>query len=434
MLKAIEILKNHPGFIRYSKNSLWLLLDKVTKAILYLITWILIARLLGPDQFGILNYAISLVFFFTAIASLGLDDIVVRNLLKKEHTPETILGTALVMKVFGSILSIFLIFLIAFYTSDDHSTKKAIYIISLSIFFNSFNVFIFYFQSQVLLKYAAISNIFTLIISTFIKLYLIYNDAELIYFALMFVFDGVVLSIMLIYFFNKKSDISFLNFNFDKYLAISLLQDGWPLIFTGLLISIYMKIDQIMITQILGASENGIYAAAVFLSESCNFIAIVITASIFPAILNAKNNNDQLYEKRLSNMYFILFWLAVLISIFITLTSSTLVYILYGTEFAKSAYILNIHIWSSILVFIGLANSKWFISENLQKFSMIYTLLGALINILLNYFWLQSIGVSGAAWATLVSYFVAAYLSLLIFKETRISFYRINRSIFSYRI
>jgi len=434
LLQALENLKNHPGFIRYSKNTLWLFFDKVAKSIFYLITWILIARLLGPDEFGILNYAISFVFFFTSIAGLGLDDIVVKAILKKEYLPETILGTALIIKILGSIISLFLIFLVTSLVGDDYSTKKIIYIISISIFFHSFNVFIFYFQSQVLLKFPALSNIFTLIISTIIKLYLIMNDADLIYFALMFVLDGFFLSIFLIYFFTKRSVIPLSKLNFNKSLALNLIRDGWPLIFTGLLISIYMKIDQIMITQILGSSENGIYSAAVFLSESFNFIALVITASVFPAILNAKNKNNNLYEKRISNMYFILFWLSIFISIFITLTSSFLIDILYGKEFLESAYILKIHIWSSILVFLGLANSKWFISENLQKLSMIYTFIGAFLNIVLNYFWLQSIGISGAAWATLVSYFFAAYLCLLISKDTRISFFRINRSIFSFRL
>lgn len=434
LFQALENLKNHSGFVRYSKNTLWLFFDKVAKSVFYLITWILIARLLGPDQFGVLNYAISFVFFFTSIAGLGLDDIVVRALLKKEYLTETILGTALVIKILGSILSLFLIFLVTFLVGDDYSTKKIIYIISISIFFHSFNVFIFYFQSQVLLKFPALSNIFTLIISTVIKLYLIMNDADLFYFALMFILDGFFLSIFLIYFFTKSSVIPLSKLNFDKPLALNLIRDSWPLIFTGLLISIYMKIDQIMVTQILGSSENGIYSAAVFLSESFNFIALVITVSVFPAILNAKNKNNNLYEKRISNLYFVLFWLSIFISICITLTGSFLVDILYGEEFLESAYILKIHIWSSIFVFLGLANSKWFVSENLQKFSMIYTFIGAFLNIVLNYFWLQNIGISGAAWATLVSYFFAAYICLLIFKDTRGSFLRINKSIFRFRI
>jgi O-antigen/teichoic acid export membrane protein len=191
-----------------------------------------------------------------------------------------------------------------------------------------------------------------------------------------------------------------------------------------------MKIDQIMIKEILGLEDNGQYAAAVTLSEAFYFIPMVVASSLFPAIINAKKNNKKLYVTRLRRFYSLMIWLAIAIAIPTTFLSDWIVNLLYGDQYYQASGVLTIHIWASIFVFMGVANGKWLINENLQFFSMIYTVIGVVTNIVLNYILIRKIGIEGAAWATIISQFIATYFCLLLFKKTRVSFFRLSKSLF----
>ena len=293
------------------------------------------------------------------------------------------------------------------------------------------------------------ANAITLAISSVIKIGLILNEAPLIAFAAMVIFDSIVLSLGLIYFYLKQlgrgSELSavqekryqcgkILSFKFSRTMAIELLKASWPLILSGLVISVYMKIDQIMIKEMIDVEAVGQYAAAVRISEAWYFIPMVIVSSLFPAIINAKKISKNLYHSRLQNLYDLMVWMAIIIALPMTFWNDWIVNFLYGKEYSQAGNILMIHIWAGVFVFLGVANGKRLLSENLQIFSTINTTIGAVVNVFLNYILIKKYGISGAAWATLVSYFVAAYLSLILNKKTRKSFVDLTKSIFFIRM
>ena len=183
-----------------------------------------------------------------------------------------------------------------------------------------------------------------------------------------------------------------------------------------------MKIDQVMIKEMMNAEAVGQYAAAVRLSEAWYFIPMVIASSLFPAIINAKKQSKELYYARMQKLYDLMVWMAIAIALPMTFLSDWIVALLYGEQYNEAGSVLMIHIWAGIFVFLGVASGKWFLTENLQIFSTINTTIGAIVNILLNYILIKNIGIEGAAWATLISYFIAAYFGLLFFKKTRINF------------
>lgn len=425
---------HHKGFRKYFSNTSWLLIEKVIRLSIGLFVSIWVTRYLGPTQFGVYSYAISFVGLFSVIATLGLDSIVVKELVKNQKKTGEILGTAFILKLFGAILVFFIITLALYLTSSDLQTKYIVYIISASVVFQSFNVIDFYFQSIVKSKFIAFANMAALISTSFVKIFLILSEANLEAFAWVVFVESMVVAFGFIYFFLSQAQVKIKTLSFKTNISLDLLKQSWPLILSGLVISIYMKIDQVMIKELMNAQSVGQYAAAVRLSEAWYFIPIVIASSLFPAVIRAKKTDEILYKRRLQNLYDLMVGLGILIALPMTFYSEWIVLALYGKEFLESSYVLMIHIWAGIFVFAGVASKNWLIVENLQIYFTINTFLGAILNIVLNYFMIIKYGILGSAWATLISQFFASYLSLFFWKNTRANFYNLSKSFFWFRI
>jgi O-antigen/teichoic acid export membrane protein len=194
-----------------------------------------------------------------------------------------------------------------------------------------------------------------------------------------------------------------------------------------------MKIDQVMIKAILDAKKVGEYAAAATISEAWYFIPSIIAISLFPAIINAKKRNEKLYYSRLKNLYILMFWSAFLIAIPTAFFSDWIINLFYGKAYLASSNVLKIHVWAGVFVALGVSSSRWLIAENLQVFALIITAIGAILNITLNYFLIYEYGISGAAWATVISYFVSGYFGYLFFRKTRNNFFFVTKSIFKFK-
>ena len=406
--KALD-LRNHQGTMKYLKNTSWLLAEKVLRIFVGLFVGIWVARYLGPEQFGVFSYAQSFVGLFIALSTLGLDGIVVRELVNNPAQKDQLLGSSFVLKLCGAIGVLVLLAGAMLLSDNDTTTILLISIIASATIFNSFSVIDFYFQSKVLSKYVVYSNMFTLSLSSIIKITLILNEAPLVAFAYVVLFDSFVLMSGLLFFYIKQG-YSLFNWKVSIHSIKSLLKDCWPLILSGFVVSLYMNIDQVMIKNMLDTQAVGQYAAAVRLSEAWYFVPMVISASLFPAILNARKVEGVLYENRLQSLYDLMVWLAISIALPMTFLADFIVSLLYGPAYNEAAGALVIHIWAGVFIFMNLASSKWFIAENLQKFLFYRALTGVVINILLNYLLIPMYGIQGAAISTLLAQFFASYL------------------------
>jgi len=427
--KLKTLLSKNSGFARYLKNTSWLMGEKVLRLLIALSVGVWVTRYLGPEQFGILSYAQSFVGIFAALSSLGLNDIIIRELVKDQDKRNLILGSSFGLQTLGSTIIMLILIISIYYNDNEPLTNKIIIILGLLTFINSFNVITSYFHSQVKSKFYAIAGLVGVIISALLKVYLILGNYSLIYFVYVLAFDVIFLVTGLIWFY-KKSGESLLKWKFSWKMAKELLKDAWPLILSGIIVSIYMKIDQVMIQEYLGNSEVGQYSAAVRLSEAWYFIPTIICSSLFPAIINAKLKDDTLYKDRLQRLYNLMVVLGVVIILPVLTLSDWMINLLYGEAFQRSAGVLNIHILGSVFVFLGVANQKWFISENYQAYNIICLGMGMVANIALNVIMIPRMGIMGAAYATLISQFVASVLAPVFFNKTRNSFYMMLRALF----
>lgn len=425
---ALGRLVDHQGFRRYFLNTSWMFAEQVLRIIAGLFVGIYVARYLGPEQFGIYSYAAAFVALFGTIARLGLDGIVVRDLVNHPEERDVYLGTAFWLKLIGALLTLGLLAVAVRFTGNDATTNLFIFIIASGLIFQSFDVVDFHFQSRVLSKYVSISRLIQLALSSVLKLYLIFIHADLFWFVMVSLVDQISLAVSLaIAYWHQKIGSFFGRFGFST--AKAMLRNSWPLILSGIAISLYMRIDQVMIKEMLGEREVGLYSAAVRLSEAWYFLPVILANSLFPAIVNARKNNRALYYRRLQRLSVMTTWIAIGAAVPITFMSDWLITTLFGAAYQQAGQVLLIHMWASPLVFFGVVSSKWLLVENMQKYSLALTILAAVINIGLNFALIPFFGISGAALATLMTQGLTTVLVLYVLKPTRPLFFLFFRSL-----
>lgn len=399
----------HQGVRRYFFNTSWLLGEQVLRLLVGLFVGIYVARYLGPEQFGVYSYALAFVALFAAIAKLGLDGIVVRDLVTHPERRDVYLGTAFWLKLTGASLALGMLGIAVQFTLNDATTNLYIFIIGSGLVFQSFEVVDFYFQSKVLSKYVAIAKMVQLVLSSILRLYLIFVRADLFWFVLVSVIDQISLALSLIFAYWRQKVGSFV-WRFDMGIAATMLRNSWPLILSGIAVMTYMKIDQIMIKEMLGERDLGLYSAAVKLSEAWYFVPVIITASIFPAIVNAKKIDRGLYLERLQKLCTLMTWLAIVVALPMTFLADSVVGLLYGDHYLDAGSVLAIHIWGAVFVFLGVASGVFFTAENYTRKTFYRTVLGAISNVVLNLALIPRYGINGAAVATVLSQFIANFL------------------------
>jgi O-antigen/teichoic acid export membrane protein len=425
-----KLLKVHKGFLKYSKNTSWLFAEQILRMTIGLFVGIWVARYLGPSQFGLFSYVQAFVFIFASIASLGLDSILVRELVKDENKRDVLMGTAFLLKFMSAFIVFVLILIVLEFTSDDHYTNTLAMIVASATIFQSFNVISFYFQSTVLSKYTVYATSISFLISSIVKIVLITIEAPLVAFAWVILIDSILIAVGLVYFYIKNNSIvSIKKLTFKLDIAVSLLKDSWPVIISGIAIVVYIKIDQLMIKEFLGDGAVGQYAAAVRLSEVWYFVPMVLATSLFPAIINAKKISQELYYERLQKFYSMMFWTSIAIAVPVTFLAEGIINLLYGGQYNQAGSVLTIHIWAGVFVFMGVAGGRWMLCENLQLISTFNTLVGAISNIMLNIILIPKYGINGAAIATIISYAISGYLMMAVHRKTRINFINLSKSI-----
>jgi O-antigen/teichoic acid export membrane protein len=433
VLKKIIALRKQSNFRKYFANTSWILGERILRMGVSLFVGIYVARYLGPERFGLLSYASSFVGIFVALATLGLDEVVVRELVKTPEQREKILGTSFLLKLVGTLLMWAAILVAIPLTENDLQTNILIIIIAFGSVFLAFNVIDLSFQADVKSKYVVHAQFVQLIISSIVKIILVFNEAPLIWFASVFFLDAIVLALGLVFTYLHNSNKIF-SWKWSYETSKNLLHDSWPLIFAGIVVSVYMKIDQLMIKEMLGAKEVGLYAAAVKLSEAWYFIPMAIASSLYPAIINARVFQKEVYYQKIQNLFDLMVWIAVSIALPTTFLSTLVVEFLYGKEYLGSSSVLIIHIWTGVFVFLGVASSKYLLAENFIKKTFYRTFIGALLNIIMNYYLIRIIGIEGAAISTLFSHFFAAYLYDFFDKDLRNMFIFKTKSLFFYRL
>jgi PST family polysaccharide transporter len=409
---VLKKLQSNKGLKAIVANVGWLFADRILRMGVGLVVSVWVARYLGVEQFGIFNYAAAFVALFSAVSSLGLPLLVIRTITNEPEKKEEILGTAFRLQLFGGIAALLLsIIMISIIRHGDVITISLVSILASVGIFQAFDTIDLWFQSQVQSRFTVLAKNIAFVITSLLKVFLINIHAPLLAFAIATLSEAILGVAGLIYYYNLQGySIKLWKWDFSR--AKTLLSESYPLIFSSLTIMIYMKIDQIMIGQILGNQSVGIYSAATRISEVWYFIPTALASSISPSIYAAKKEGNQdLYYRRISQLLRLLSLISLLIAVPMSFLSGSIVVMLYGSEYSSAGSILVIHIWAAFFVFTGVGTSSWFVAEGLTHLAFRRTLIGALINILLNTLFIPIYGGVGAAVATVISQAFASFIS-----------------------
>jgi O-antigen/teichoic acid export membrane protein len=433
MLRKLQNLKNHQSITRYFKNTSWLFGEKILRMTVGLFVGVWVARYLGPEQFGIFAYAQSLVGLFAIIATLGLDSIVVRELVKGESRRDELIGTTFWLKMMGAIGVLIMIAVSVGFTSIDQDINILVFIIALATIFHSFNVIDFYFQSKVLSKYVVHANIISLFISSIVKIALILNEAPLIAFAWVVLFDSFVVVLGLVYFYRKNNQKMFSQiYKFNKHLALDLLKDSWPLIISGMTIIIYARIDQVMLFEMVDANEVGQYSVAIRLVEILDFWAIIVVKSLAPSITSAKEVSDAVYYHRLEVLYKFMMISFLAFFIPILLFGEQIILLLYGEQYTIAASLFVLAAFRTLFTNYGTARTLFITNENLFKQSMYFTIIGSILNVLLNLLLIPIYKSLGAIIATIISLAITIFILNSFFDKFRMNGILMAKSLYNF--
>lgn len=395
-------------------NSMWLLIDKVFRLALGLLISVIVARYLGAENVGIWNYVLAIFAFFSFFPSLGLEYIAPREFVKGDLKPGEMITTIWILKLLGGSLGMLIALIVmAIIKGPSDPIIFLIFVACSGFLFQSFDVIDYFFQSKLSQKRSVIARMVAFALVATYKGLLVYLQADLVWFVASSTFEFFIAAIGLVIAFwswNQKPPLLKINWKLGK----SLLKDSLPFSASAILILIYYRLDQIMVTEILGERENGIYSITVKFFEYFMVLPYVLVSSFYPVISSAFQKDETKFKAGLKQMYTLLSYLSFAAILGLWLLGPWVMKFLYGEEFEGSGEALQIISLALYPVFLGIASGNYLIIRNKKGFTFFKSVVGLCINVVLNFMLIPRMGIVGAAWASVASNFVSTFMILFL--------------------
>jgi len=389
------------------------------------------ARYLGPAEFGLLNYAIAFVSLFGAVATLGLDGIVVRDIARDPDTKDAILGTAFALKLAGAVATLLLaVVSIALLRPAQHYVWLLIAVIAAGTLFQAFDAIDFWFQSQIKSKYVAYAKSLAFSAMALVKIILILIAAPLVAFAVASSVELAIGAAGLVMAYRANGD-QIRAWRFCASRAKAMLNDSWPLILSGLAIYVQARIDQVMLGEMIGDAEVGQYSVAMRLIEAFTFLPMIIYSSVAPTVTQAKLRGEPYYLERLTNVYRLMFIVFLVLALPIFFFSESIVLLLYGQAYQQAGLLLSLFAIRLFFTSFAVARSLFITNESMFKHALATAIAGSLVNVLLNYWLIPIYASMGAIVASIVSFVVTIFVVDLFSPRARVNLAIMTKAIIS---
>ncbi len=402
---------------KYIKNASWIIVCRIGQSLVNLIIGMISARYLGPSNYGLINYAASVVAFVIPIMQLGLSKTLVQELIERPDREGEVLGTALLLNIISAFCCVGSVYLfLQFSNAGDELTVLVGVLYSISLIFQSGEILQYWFQAKLISKYTSVVSLAAYCVVALYKVYLLIAQKPVAWFALSNSLDFLLISAALIIIYNK---IGKQRLKFSFRLGKIMLHRSKHYIISEMMVTIFAQTDRVMLKHLINETETGYYSAAVACVGVTGFIYVAIIDSLRPAILEAKHEQSPQYEVRMVQLYSIITYLALLQSIVMTLLAQPIVMVLYGADYMSSVLPLRIVVWYTTFAYYGSVRNVWILAEGKQKYLWIINLMGASANVLLNILLIPSLGAAGAAIASLLTQFFTNVIVGFILKPLR---------------
>jgi len=402
-----------------SVNISWLLAQNAVKLIFGLTVSLYLAKYLGPEDFGVYSFGISVLSIVLLFTNLGIDPILIRELVNKKINSLILMGSSFALTLSGGVLGFLIMGLLGFYYGFSSKIGIVIVLMSPILLLKSLNIINSYFQSSKENKYPALSNIISIIIGSSLILISIKLNFELEYFALIYSFECILLIASLIYFYTSNNVLR--KWEVSKKTSLNILKESWPLIIAGAASIINTRIDHVYIGSMLSSSVLGNYSAAAKVSEFWLILPTVLSTVFYPILIDLRAANFNKYKRFLFFLIISCFTFGIMFSTIITYFSQDIILVLFGEKYDLAGEYLTLYIWSTLPYFTLFILSSVIYIENLIKKNLIISGVSIFGNIILNYFFIQFYGATGAIYATLIVVLISySILVYHIFKYTKL--------------
>jgi len=399
------------------ENSGWLLIDKLSKLFPGVIIVALIGRYLGPEEFGIWNYALALTTIIGSVAILGMDKLAVKEIINNEQKQGTIVTTVILMRISAGVICMAMSIGIVLLARKHQQLYLYCTVFSaLLIILQSFDVLDYFYQAKNNVKRVIIPKVIVFIAFCVIKLMIIFFGGTLMAFLWASAIELLVTYVIVIAIFGYHNAADF-TLRIDWLLAKTLLVQSWPLMLSNLVVVMFMKIDLVLLDMLSNAAELGKYVSAARISELWYAIPMVISVAILPGLIQKKKISRNAYLLTLEKWLRLSFWLSAAIALLITLTAHLIIPFLYGRGYSAASWMLMIHVWAGIPVFLSVVLVQYLFVEGEYKIYLYSNLSGLLVNVGINFFLIPAYGGIGAAIATVAAY-VTVYSMLVLLDKS----------------
>ena len=399
------------------KNATWIIACKIVQSILSFIIGTLTVRYLGPTNYGVITYACSVISFLLPIMQLGLKHTLVKEIIRNPNSEGEILGTALILNIISSLFCMAgAIMFVSVANVGEQETIIVCALYSLVLLFQATEMTMYWFQAKLLSKYPSIATLIAYVVVALYKVYLLVTGKSVIWFAASYVLDFFLISIILLAVYKKLSNQK-LSINWN--IARQMLSRSKYYIIPSLMVVFYQHTDRIMLKLMIGDIETGLFSAAVACTGMTGFVFHAIVDSARTVILETKDRNPELYERRVAQLYSIITAFALTQSILMTILAKPIICLLYGEAYLNAVPMLQLVVWYDTFGYYGSVRNIWILAEEKQKHLTKINVVGALVNVVLNACLIPIWGGIGAAIASIISQFFTNVLIGFIYEPIR---------------
>lgn len=403
---------------RFLQNTGWMAFAQIYQMVISLFIGVISARYLGPTNYGTINYAASYISFFTIFCALGLEGIVVKEMISKREQEGIILGSGIAMRLIAGVLSMIAVCVIVYFLNPNDSVLLTVtFLQSIILPFNAFHLIDMWYQSKLNSKVSTIIRCISYTLMSLYKIYLLITGKSVEWFAFSTSLDSLLIALMFMLMYRRNGTRKL---KFDYNTSKELLLQSYHLIISTMMAVLYSQMDRVMIGKMMTQTDVGFYTAAATICNMWIFIPQAFANSARPVIMELKDKDSNMYIRRLKQLMGFIFWIGALFSIVFTVMADFIIHVLYGDAYTMAKGPLIILIWSTVFSSLSYPRSIWMICENKQNYTKYILIWGVILNLILNYYGIKYLGIIGAAIATLFTEIMTCIISPMFYKEMRI--------------